>query len=162
MRIRHDAVFVSSLLFSLSLILLIPHNLRYALTWHHRLFQQADRLWVENHFAPIGFASLALVSVGLIVIWAGYVNRVRWTWFVMFVIVWGFAFPVHVLPVLLDMHEGLIDWRVLSEQLKVPGEVARSYAMGPADFVLMLVALVIPIKSLFGGQSVGQSDGGSE
>ena len=47
-----------------------------------------------DYFAPVGFASLAVIAIGLIVTWFGYIKGVRWTWFVMFVIVWVWAFPV--------------------------------------------------------------------
>jgi len=39
-----------------------------------------------------GILSLTIILTGLIVIWAGYVKRIRWTWFVMFTIVFGWAF----------------------------------------------------------------------
>ena len=143
MRVRRDLVFISSVLFSLSLVALIPHNLRYASTWHQRFFP-ADHM--ENRFAPIGFASLAIVLIGLIVIWTGYAKRVRWTWFAMFVVVWGFAFPVYMLPVLLDVHVGAVDWSVLWEAIKAPGP-ARAVVKGPLDFLLMLVALLLPMKA---------------
>ena len=145
MRVRRDLVFISSVLFSLSLVAPIPHNLRYASTWHQRFFP-ADHM--ENQFAPIGFASLAIVLIGLIVIWAGYANRVRWTWFAMFVVVWGFAFPVCILPVLLDVHVGAVDWSVLWEATKAPGP-ARAVVKGPLDFLLMLFALLLPARAFF-------------
>ena len=155
MRIRRDAVFISSVLFTVSLLALIPHSLRYASTWPQRSIQETDRLWVQNYLMPVGFASLAFVLVGLIVIWMGYVKRVRWTWFVMFVLVWVFAFPVYMLPVLLDLHAAeSVNWSAwFWDAIKTPG-IARDYAKGPLDFLLMLVALLLPIKSFFGRPSV--------
>jgi integrase len=35
-----------------------------------------------------------------IVAWTGYLNRIRWAWLVMFIIVWVWAFPVMILPIL--------------------------------------------------------------
>lgn len=96
-RIRHDAAFISSVLFTIALVALAPHNLNYASTWRRATIQETDRLFIGNYFAPIGFAGLAFVFVGLIVVWAGYVQRVRWTWFVMFVLVCVYVFPLYVL-----------------------------------------------------------------
>jgi len=145
MRVRRDTVFISSVLFSLCFATLIPHNLRYASTWHQRFFP-GSRSLMENQFAPIGFASLAVVFIGLIVVWAGYAKRVRWTWFVMFIVVWCFAFPLYALPILLDIHAGAIDWSVLREAT-TGSEAARAVLKGPLVFVLMLVALFLPTKA---------------
>jgi len=148
MRIRHDAVFVSSVLFTAALLWLAPHNFHYASTWQQPFFRE-DRLWVQNYWMPIGFASLALILIGLIVIWTGYVRRVRWTWFVMFVIVWVFAFPVYMLPILqARLAQGSIDWSVFWAAIKGPG-AARASAKGPLNFMLMVVALFLPVKSFF-------------
>ena len=103
---------------------------------------------MENQFAPIGFASLAIVFVGLIVVWSGYAKRVRWTWFVMFIVVWCFAFPLYALPLLLDIHAGAINWSVLREATK-GDEAARAVLKGPLVFALMLVALFLPTKAFF-------------
>jgi hypothetical protein len=46
----------------------------------------------------IGSASLAIILIGLVVTWSGFVNRVRWTWFVMFIMVWVWLFPWLILP----------------------------------------------------------------
>jgi len=37
---------------------------------------------------------MALISIGLIVTWTGYVKAVRSAWFIMFIIVWFWAFPL--------------------------------------------------------------------
>lgn len=149
MRIRYDAVFVSSMLFTIALAALIPLNLRYASTWRQPALLEG-RLWVQNYLMPIGFASLAMVVVGLTVLWTGYIRRVRWTWFVMFIVVWVFAFPVYMLPLILDFHAtGSVNW---SEwfwgALNGPG-IERSYAKGPVDFLVMVIALFLPIRSFF-------------
>ena len=41
---------------------------------------------------------LAILLIGLIVTWTGFISKVRWAWFVMFVIVWGWALPNLVYP----------------------------------------------------------------
>jgi hypothetical protein len=150
MRARWDTVLASSILLTLSLLALVPHNLQYASTWHQRSFQETDRLYVQNYLMPLGFASLASVLVGLIVTWTAYRSRLRWAWFVMFVIVWVFAFPVYVLPVLLDFRTAeSVSWSAwFWNAVEGPG-IARDYAKGPLDFLLMVIALLLPIKSFF-------------
>ena len=156
MKIRCDAVFISSVLFTALLLVLVPHNLRFASTWREQYIQETERHFVQNFFMSIGFAALAVVLIGLIVIWMGYVKKVRWTWFVMFVIVWVYVFPVYVLPMLLHMHAAkLTDWPEWAwEAIKGPG-IAREFAKGPADFLVMLIALLLPIRSFFRRPSGG-------
>ena len=155
MRIRHDVVFISSVLMTISLLALAPHNLSYASTWRRRFFQETDRLWIRNYWMPIGFASLALIIIGLIVIWTGYQKKVRWTWFVLLVIVWVFAFPVYMLPEVLDMREGeSINWSEWFRNVMNGVPIARAHAKAILNFLLMVVALFLPIKAFFGKQPV--------
>ena len=72
----------------------------------------------------------------------------------MFVIVWVFAFPVYMLPVLLDWHAAeSVNWSGwFWGAIQSPG-IERSYAKGPLDFLLMVVALFLPIKSFLRGPS---------
>src|ERR1700674_636395 len=102
MKIRRDAIFTLSVPFIIALAVLIPHNLGYVSTWHQR-FLPEGRSWLRNYLMPLGFASLTTIFIGLTVIWTGYIKAIRWTWFVMFAIVWLFAFPVYMLPTLLDI-----------------------------------------------------------
>lgn len=150
MKIRRDVVFISSVLFTICLVALVPHNLAYASTWKEQFLRETDRLWVQNSLMQIGFASLAVVLVGLMIIWTVYQNSVRWAWFAMFVIVWVFAFPVYVLPVLLDLHAAeQVNWSAwFWNAIKGQG-IARDYAKGPIDFILMVIALLLPIRSIF-------------
>jgi len=161
MMIRRDAVFISSVLFTITLLALVPHSLQLASTWQQRSLQETDRLWVQNYLMPIGFASLGFVLVGLIVTWTGYIKRVRWTWFVMLVIVWIFAFPVYMLPSLLDWHAaGSVNWSPwFWNAIANPG-IDRDYAKGPMVFLLMVIALILPIRSFFGDPSTYR--GGTE
>jgi hypothetical protein len=48
----------------------------------------------------LGAVSLTVIAIGLIVTWMGYV-RIRWTWFVMFALVWGWAYPILEMRLLL-------------------------------------------------------------
>lgn len=79
MRIRRDAALVSGVLFTIAFLSLIPPLLSDALTgrepnpdlsagWE----QVAARL-----LSDLGVASLAIVFIGLVVTWTGYVKKVR-------------------------------------------------------------------------------------
>jgi hypothetical protein len=95
----------------------------------------------------LGVASLALTIVVLMILWKGYVNRIQWTWFVMFVIVWGWYFPLLVVPNLkylrgFDPMKWLASWADIS-----------SWSYNPPTyiliFLLMLTALILPARSFF-------------
>ncbi len=150
MRIRRDPVFISSVLMTISLVALVPENLSNASTWRQRFFQETEQLWIRNYLAPVGFASLAVIVVGLVVVWTGYQKGLRWTWFVLLVIVWLFAFPVSMLPDILDIRNAeSIDWSAwFWNAVREPG-VARAHAEAVLDFLLMVVALLLPIKAFF-------------
>jgi hypothetical protein len=75
LRIRRDVVFVSSVLFTIVFVWAMPIFLADAWTWRRSTFHEADQLWVENYVAPLGFTSLAIILVGLIVAWTGYLRR---------------------------------------------------------------------------------------
>lgn len=98
MKIRRDAAFVSSVLFTVAFVCLIAPCWANALAGRHT--QDLDAAWreVARLIHQDGVASLAIICIGLIVTWMGYVNKIRWTWFVMFIIVWGWAFPHMILP----------------------------------------------------------------
>lgn len=97
-KIRRDAAFVSSVLFTVAFVCLIAPCWANALAGRHT--QDLDAAWreVARLIHQDGVASLAIICIGLIVTWMGYVNKIRWTWFVMFIIVWGWAFPHMILP----------------------------------------------------------------
>lgn len=160
MRIRIDKVFVSSVLFTLSLLILVPHNVAYASMWHLLASKDTARVWAY-YLMMIGSASLALVMVGLIVLWTGYIKREIRAWLVMFVIVWVFAFPVYILPMLLSGYRDpeLIDWSGwLRAAVSGPGP-ERDNAKASLVFLLMVVALLLPVKAFFktpSGIPVGQ------
>jgi hypothetical protein len=149
MRIRRDAIFVSSVLFMMALAAWVPGYMRFVLTWHRHTLQFSDTLYIDNFYAPMGFAGLTLALIGVIVTWTGYAQRARWAWFVMFVIVWGFAFPVFLRPV---FNLGWGRAYLLLDAFKHSGP-NRDYLKEPLDFLLLLVALLLPIRSFFGKQS---------
>src|SRR5260370_18751173 len=110
MRIRRDVAFVSSVLFTVALLAFIPQSVMWASTWHMETIRITEGFSMGNHYAPMGFASLTIYLVGLIVIWSGYVHRALWAWLAMLVIVWGFAFPVLMFPVLRKLPLNMSPW----------------------------------------------------
>ena len=159
MKIRYDAVLISSVLFTIAFVLLVPPTWDTAQAgrpfWHFGRAghedeallasvkpESAEYLVVLGH---LGVTNLAVILVALIVIWNGYVKRAGWTWFVMFVIVWAWYFPFSVFPNLrclkeFDVYMWLLSWADID-----------SWHYGPPDmvwiFLLMLVALILPVRS---------------
>lgn len=90
-----------------------------------------------------GILSLTIILTGLIVIWAGYVKRIRWTWFVMFTVVFGWAFTELMLPWL-----GATPSELVRAAIKGPG-LARGIVEARLVFSLMVIALFLPARSFF-------------
>ena len=129
-------VFVPSVLFTVGLVVCPAGGLEAARATDYPLIQD------------LGFATLANVSVGLLVTWTGFIRRVRWAWFVMAIIVWVWAFPVFVLPYLQhNIPIPLAEW--VSDALRHRGP-HRDSAEGVLVFAVMLIPLTLPIKSFFG------------
>jgi MFS family permease len=150
MRIREDCVFPSSLLFTIALLCLVPRFWANVLVRH-------DRVWLRKlddgyaaaaqTMSDLSVVSLGLILIALVVLWAGYIRRVRWTWFVMFIVVGVWAFPLLVLP----LFRGKIaltwsEW--LYWALSEPGS-PRVWAESVLIFSLMVLALLLSIRSFF-------------
>lgn len=148
MRIRHDSVFISSILFTIALVSLLPWCLSAAYAGRHDIyFEQMDPGFqaMARTMGQLGVASVAIISIGLIVTWMGYFTRVRWTWFVMFIIVWGWVFPVLAKPYLGG--KLVVTWsEFLNDAIRRPG-TPRSVIETILIFVMMLIALALPIRS---------------
>jgi hypothetical protein len=97
--------------------------------------------------SKLGVASLAIILVGLTATWWGYINRVRWAWFVMFIIAWCWAFPLLVLPLLTHQISYTLV-QLLYSAMHQRG-FARVSTQSIAIFSLLAIALVLPIKSFF-------------
>jgi hypothetical protein len=106
-----------------------------------------DALYTTGH---LGEASMALIFVGLIVTWTGYVKGVRSAWFVMFIIVWVWAFPFVLLWFIPDMMATPFR-NLMSLALRGPGS-ARASLYAVAHFTPMVIALILPIKAFFWGR----------
>ncbi len=153
LKIRHDALAISSILFTLALLILTPAMWRAAANVRESCIWGAvgPFVWPPNCFALAGIASLAVIVTGLIVTWAGYIRGVRWTWFVMFVIICVWAFPVLLLPFLLP-------WRGVETMAQsFAGAVSQSgtergYAEVVLAFLLMVLSLALPVRTLVLGR----------
>jgi hypothetical protein len=150
MRARVDSVFISSVLFTIALVCLIPNFWASVITkhdwsWLARL-DSGDRLASETR-SDLSVACLAVILIGLIVVWTGYAKRVRWTWAVMFVVVWVWAFPLLVLPLIGHKRDlSIPEW--IYTAIRYPG-IARAWAESVLLFLLMVIALLLPMRSFF-------------
>jgi len=113
-----------------------------------------DQVVIPNYSAPLGIASLAIIAIGLVVTWAGYVKGARWTWFVVFVIVWVWAFPVCLLPWVYPWNSGYSVSETLRAALHGDWDV-RYFLKVVLAFVLMVLALVLPAKTFILGRRGG-------
>ena len=160
MKIRCSITLISALLFSLCLVMSVPAALGNASTWRELTLKLPyGAIW--NFLAPLGFADLGIVAIGLIVLWTGYRKRERWAWFVMLIVLLCFSFPSSVLPsyrwsyllgFLGVLHEG--GWHCLTI-LPTPSKSVGIGCMtvlttiGPLKFLVMSIALLLPIKAFF-------------
>ncbi len=150
MRIRADSAFISSVLFTIALLCLIRAALWNALAGHDKVvlakLDAGFRAEAQTS-SYLGIACLAVILIGLIVVWTGYVKRARSAWLVMFVVTWVWAFPLFVLPlfkgtIVLTFSESLYS---AIYQAGSPRIVAESVLI----FLFMVTALLLPMKSFF-------------
>ena len=154
MRLRADSVFISSIFHTIALLFFVHPALWYygaasdpaAVARFDVGFQEAS--YADHRF---GVASLAIILIGLIVVWAGYAKRSRLAWFVMFVIVWFWAFPVFIRPVVGALARGelmLTFPEFFYVAISGPGmttQMVRSILM----FLIMVVGLALPMRRFF-------------
>jgi len=154
MRVRADSAFVSSLLHTIALLYLIrPALWNYFAGSHKALVARMDEGFraeaqMSHYF---GVARLAIILIGLIVVWTGYVRRSRSAWFVMFVVVWLWAFPLFILPdaVLLIRGKSIFTFSELIYNAMLGPGLARTVVEVNLIFLLMVVGLVLPIGRFF-------------
>ncbi len=154
MRVRPDSVFVSSILHTIALLFFVRPAL-----WYYgapsdrasmaRLDAGLQREFIADH--AFGVACLAIILIGLIVVWTGYAKRSRPAWFVMFVIVWFWAFPVFIRPLVVPLARGDF-MRTIPEffydAISGPGmstQIVRSILV----FFMMVVGLALPMGRFF-------------
>jgi len=95
----------------------------------------------------LGVASIAIILVALIVTWAGYAKCLRSAWFAMFVVVWGWAFPLLALP--LFKNSFALTFSDLLYGALHGFRYPRIWVKEILIFSLMVFALLLPIKSFF-------------
>ena len=159
MKIYRDGTSISSVLFTIALVCLILPNWVNARAGGHAAQAELGPAWgaAANLIHELGVASLSLIFIGLIVTWTGYVHKVRWTWFVMCIIVWGWAFPLMMWPFVTQW--GKISFsQLFTGALKEPG-LARDGMEQIVIFVLMLIALLLPVKSFLRRSSATEEKG---
>src|SRR6267154_2815526 len=144
MKIRTDSAFVTSALFTAALVFLVP-------TFWANLLTQHDKIWLvkldagqqaaSRTMSDLSVISLGIILIALIVTWTGYTQRARWTWVVMFIVVWVWAFRLLVYP----LFEGKPDLSIsewLYTAIYQPG-LARLWAKSVLIFLVMAVALFL-------------------
>jgi len=136
LRIRPNIFLVSSVLLTFGVLWLLPYIIDCV-----RSTDTMSRLY--------GLASLTIIIVALIVIWTGVAAGTRIAWVIMVVIVWVWALPAMTWPVL---HHGL-RWTLSDLRQWVAsawrGEhLARTYFISTVVFLLMLIALILPVRAL--------------
>jgi len=107
----------------------------------------------------LGIACLAVIVIGLIVVWTGYIRRSRSAWLVMFVIVWLWAYPIFVLPFLRPVLRGRLSLpvsEVFYNAVSGPG-FCRSMLNTGLIFSIMVIALALPIRNFLTRQGAEQS-----
>jgi hypothetical protein len=164
MKIRHDTAFVSSLLFTIAFVCLARWEWWLALPGDESYHLEQPWKEVSRLMGVVGRQSLVIILIGLIVVWTGYLKKLRWTWFIMFVIVFAWAFPI------LIWHDILHSWAFLQKTrvsdwlglftvaVREPGptgDIARGMVEEILLFSLMVVALFLPMKPFFFGARKG-------
>ena len=149
MRVRPDSVFIASLLHTAALLYFIRPSLWSYFSLNHILLTPID----ENRFRgeAQSVASLAIILIGLIVVWTSYAKRSRTAWFVMFVIVWLWAFPhfiLSIVPLLIRERSSFTLFELLSDAMLGPG-FQRDVVELTLAFLLMVIGLALPIGRVF-------------
>ncbi len=100
--------------------------------------------------------------IGLVVLWTAYQKKERWAWFVMLVILLSFVFPLNVLKLLLDMQTPSFAWSYWFRGIREGYSPSIWVAVGVLDFLVMSVALLLPIKAFFWRRPIAQVEDGSK
>jgi hypothetical protein len=161
MRVRPDSVFVSSILHTIALLFFVrPALWYYGAASDPATVARFDAGLQGESYADhrFGVACLAIILIGLIVVWTGYAKRSHLAWFVMFVIVWFWAFPVFVLPLVVPLARGdfmLTFPEFFYNAISGPGmntQKVRSILM----FLIMVVGLALPMRRFFIGRKANE------
>jgi hypothetical protein len=158
-RIRADSTFVSSVLFTIALTYLIRPAWWYASSGRDQaLLAQMDAGFrAEAQTAHLlGIACLAVILIGLIVLWTGYIKRSRAAWLVMCVVAWLWTYPLFISPMVVPVIRGksMFTLPELLYSAMLGWEIPRTVVSLALAFSLMLIALVLPLRRIFGNRRV--------
>ena len=113
MKNRWDAILISTTIMSLCLVGMIPGSLRFASTWKDLYIYDLPDRGIQNFLMPVGFYSLGLELIGLIVLWTWFRKKERWAWFIMLIILLFLIFPPFVLTLIVKAYKlrlGIAVW----------------------------------------------------
>src|SRR5215471_11002582 len=154
MRVRADSVLLASVLHTIAVLCLI----RPALSNYFAGSDKAQLAKLDPGFQAaaqsahyLGLSCLAVILIGLMTVWTGYVGRSHSAWFVMFVIVWFWAFPLFTLEFVSEIvHRRLVLTfsETLYDAMSEAG-IPRIAVESVLIFSLMVIALLLPIKRFF-------------
>jgi hypothetical protein len=154
MRVRTDSILVSSILHTIAFLSFVrPALWYYGAASDPAVVARLDAGFQGESYADhrFGVACLAIILIGLIVVWTGYAKRSRPAWFVMFVIVWFWVFPVFVRPLVVRLARGDFMGTIpefFYDAISGPGmttQMVRSILM----FFTMVVGLALPMGRFF-------------
>ena len=148
MKGRVNSVLISSVLFTIALLCFWPRALGDVLAGHDKSVLANLDAGVQMAIkasADRGVADLAIILIGLLITWTGYFRRVGWAWFAMLIVVCAWAFPLFMLPYL-PIRIDISEW--VYGAIHQSG-LLRSAARDVLLFILMVIALVLPIRSFF-------------
>jgi hypothetical protein len=137
LRIRPNIFQASGFLLTLGVLRLLPSTIEWV---------RVRELDIGRSF---GLASLTVIIVALIVIWTGLAAGNRVAWVIMAVIVWVWAFPIMMWPVVSHprFFLGWREWVAAAWQNDVSWP--RIFLVDTIMFLLMLVGLILPLRALF-------------
>jgi hypothetical protein len=138
-RISRNIFLVSSLLLTPAFLWLLPSFIQCCVSY----------TGTETMTQTAGLASLTVIIVALIVIWTWLAAGNRVAWVIIAVIVWVWAFPIMMLPLVTHIVglslSDLSDWVAAAWH----GDHLSRVALGNTVlFLLMLVGLILPVRAL--------------
>jgi len=88
--------------------------------------------------SDLSVACLAVILIGLIITWTGYIKRERWTWFVMFIVVWAWAFPAFSVAAVRGTVQGQDGLHVVTVALQrnLPAGISTNLGGVGSDFLV--------------------------
>lgn len=157
MKVKWNTVLLSCVLFTVALIGLVPLQISPIMgARSSELAQMHDGFARElvRLYAVKAIFSMAMILMGLVIVWAGYFKTIRWTWYVMFILVFGWAFFGFIMP-LRPLGRALLteSWSdTIGSAKQFPGQfvdVVGTSAFLVLMFVLMVIALILPARAFF-------------